>query len=1145
MTGLQLRMAAFAPTCLPGPRWVVCAIAAITLAACSSARMPQPIFAERCLPISTASPLTVRLDSPGGGALRIAVRQRGISVTGSWVDGAASISTVSPVHRYGVMTLLADSRAARHFSVQIRSRDSADIVGEACVSAELVAATDRVRLAAERSFANGGRATLARHWQLAFDDYLAAARGFDHFDRRRAAEARHALAQVSYQQLHRDRDSYVLAQRALTDFGPHADPGLRSALVELQATIIIESKDEGNTRRARALQLLDASGQLAKQARFGARELARLTILRGFLEYATNHSNVAAGFFATAAQECQHLKDWECYARAHQNGAEIAEETGNNALALKGYADALGVSSPVVAPTLTADIWDNLGRLQGSIGLFTLGERSQLNAIRLYAQIGNCDGVRRSLATLGSILVRVGNVDDALVYLHLATSHDCSALLSVAKDKTQQEFHTLEETAGPYSDAEVGLKARSSAACGNLPAPAALSEDGEIAVFRALLALNYAAMLEGDPKVAQRCFAAAGPYAVTQRQQLRLANAMGSAYIESAEPSRARESFRHALDVADQAALPATQQNRGIAYHGLAQASLLAHQNAEALRYSTRALLVGSARADVGQVVDALQVLALSLKEVGDRQSALQTLRTAVNLIEQVPIDDFDAETRATFLATQHGVFEELIDLSVENALANASDNASGGSIWTAFAVSERGRARSLQYALSQATNNDPSSVHEHSAARYFALLRRIATVATSAPTAAGWSEAVGLLETLSTQGQQTSEPLTAGELVLQLDRLDATLVEYATGRDDMFAFVIDGGDIHVVPLGDRKKIAAAAAELYERLHNPEGAEADIQRAARDLAQLALWPVTRFVHRRRVIFIPDDSLHTVPFAVLPWSEDAVRLLVLQQAETSVAPSALFLMHPPEPRTARSDAPRFELIGDPVLRAAEWSQDCSGAAAAALPPAAQAPASSAWTQSVPRIPGSRVEVLAIAQLARAARPSSRINVKLGCIATPSALRQAASTSPDLLHIATHGYIDALRPRLSALALTRESGTSPESGVFGLLDILDMRTTSRLVVLSACDTSRGRLLPGEGRLGLAQAFLQSGAASVLASYWRIDDASTVAFMRSFYKYLLTDRLSAAAALRRAQLEQLSAGASHDWAAFALFGWSNSSL
>ncbi len=104
---------------------------------------------------------------------------------------------------------------------------------------------------------------------------------------------------------------------------------------------------------------------------------------------------------------------------------------------------------------------------------------------------------------------------------------------------------------------------------------------------------------------------------------------------------------------------------------------------------------------------------------------------------------------------------------------------------------------------------------------------------------------------------------------------------------------------------------------------------------------------------------------------------------------------------------------------------------------------------------------------------------------------------------------------------------------------------MRVASRLVVLSACDTSRGRLLPGEGVLGPAQAFLQAGAASVVASYWRIPDERTAPFMETFYRYLFVDRLRAAAALRRTQLDYARDRAAHDWAAFTLYGWPDTAL
>jgi CHAT domain-containing protein len=165
--------------------------------------------------------------------------------------------------------------------------------------------------------------------------------------------------------------------------------------------------------------------------------------------------------------------------------------------------------------------------------------------------------------------------------------------------------------------------------------------------------------------------------------------------------------------------------------------------------------------------------------------------------------------------------------------------------------------------------------------------------------------------------------------------------------------------------------------------------------------------------------------------------------------------------------------------------------------------------------------------------------------LGCAAVPSALRRAASGRVDLLHIATHARVDSQRPRLSSLALTPENTQDPRPGAFGLLDILSLKLSTNLVVLSACETSRGRLLPGEGVLGPAQAFLQAGAGAVIASYWRVDDLATSAFMQRFYKYLLSERLPAATALRRAQLEAAEGSGSYDWAAFSLYGWPDSSI
>ncbi len=313
----------------------------------------------------------------------------------------------------------------------------------------------------------------------------------------------------------------------------------------------------------------------------------------------------------------------------------------------------------------------------------------------------------------------------------------------------------------------------------------------------------------------------------------------------------------------------------------------------------------------------------------------------------------------------------------------------------------------------------------------------------------------------------------------------------------------------------------------------------DERRSAAALAELVLWPLREHITHPRLVVVPDDSLHAVPFAALPWSADAKSPLLVERVEPVVIPSASFLGRP---RTGtRHAAHSLVLFGDPIFRERDWNRECAEAPGPATPAAVASTRSMAgWAKSLPRLPATRDEVLSIARLAQRVSPLGQIETRVGCAATRSALREAVSLSPEILHVATHGYVDAHRPRLSALALSPEAGKTGDSAIFTLMDILDTKLDSRLVVLSACETSRGRLLPGEGVLGPAQAFLQSGAASVLASHWRVADVETAAFMRSFYRNLLEQRLPAAAALRRAQLELLKAGPDLHWAAFSLYGW-----
>ncbi len=164
---------------------------------------------------------------------------------------------------------------------------------------------------------------------------------------------------------------------------------------------------------------------------FGARELPRLDILAGFVEFLLDAPTRARNLFAQAAQTCRELRDWDCYAMATQNLAQLAEEDNNYSFALAAYADALRLLPPALDPKLTGDISTNLGRLQGVVGLFSNSERSQADAMRAYARLGDCGGVRLSLSRSGKLLVQVGSLADAEHDLEQAASLDCDALLGL------------------------------------------------------------------------------------------------------------------------------------------------------------------------------------------------------------------------------------------------------------------------------------------------------------------------------------------------------------------------------------------------------------------------------------------------------------------------------------------------------------------------------------------------------------------------------------------------------------------------------------------------------------------------------------------------------------------------------------------
>lgn len=117
------------------------------------------------------------------------------------------------------------------------------------------------------------------------------------------------------------------------------------------------------------------------------------------------------------------------------------------------------------------------------------------------------------------------------------------------------------------------------------------------------------------------------------------------------------------------------------------------------------------------------------------------------------------------------------------------------------------------------------------------------------------------------------------------------------------------------------------------------------------------------------------------------------------------------------------------------------------------------------------------------------------------------------SPQILHIATHGYFyegkgsAMLRSGLLLAGAGVWDSLSPPLGVDdGYLTAREASSlnllSTEVVVLSACETGLGDIT-GEGLYGLQRAFLEAGAKRVIATLWQIDDMATKELMKLFYQ------------------------------------------
>lgn len=181
-----------------------------------------------------------------------------------------------------------------------------------------------------------------------------------------------------------------------------------------------------------------------------------------------------------------------------------------------------------------------------------------------------------------------------------------------------------------------------------------------------------------------------------------------------------------------------------------------------------------------------------------------------------------------------------------------------------------------------------------------------------------------------------------------------------------------------------------------------------------------------------------------------------------------------------------------------------------------------------------LPGAELEVKAIAEHLDG-------DVYIGDSATEKRFKRKAGDY-QVLHLAMHAFADPQDPMNSNLSFATVEDSS-EDGKLHAYEVYGLELNAELLVLSACETGSGKLMPGEGTMSLARAFHYAGCSSVLMSLWPVDDRATTMIMDGFYQALSKGR-NKAEALRFAKLnylENCDLLEAHPfyWAGFVLVG------
>jgi CHAT domain-containing protein/Tfp pilus assembly protein PilF len=386
-------------------------------------------------------------------------------------------------------------------------------------------------------------------------------------------------------------------------------------------------------------------------------------------------------------------------------------------------------------------------------------------------------------------------------------------------------------------------------------------------------------------------------------------------------------------------------------------------------------------------------------------------------------------------------------------------------------------------------------------------------------------------------------QPVSVKDLQENVLEVDELLVLYLISSKNGCVFLVSKRDFNVITLDIKEEDMNQIVTEYLLSIEAKNSRR-VRKLGRQLYNQLFKPLESSIkNKKEIIIIPDGQLAKIPFESLvidnQTSNKTVYLLEKYRVKYIQSASALAIIRKHYQRHGLTK--RFIGFGDPVydFQSFEKGKPEIGTPSTLNQDAISGIHRSRYEQEggiFTRLTSSGEEVNAIANLFK--KQSTECAVHLRQDANEANAKLPGLKDFDYIHFACHAI---LGDGFQSLVLS-QMPQSTEDGYLTLNEIMNCDYNAKLVVLSACQTGKGKMEKGEGVTGLTQAVMYAGTPAVVASLWNVEDISTKELMVKFYKYLLEENLSKEDALRKAKLDLVrnkKYSPPFYWSAFVMYG------